>query len=129
ASYGDTGLAAATSYSYRVRAADAAGNLSGYSNVAGATTQNPPPASAPAAAYGFNEGTGLTSADGSGNGLTGTLTNGPVWTAGKNGNALSFDGVDDKVSLPSTLDISALPLTLEAWVRPANFSNWHVIFS
>ena len=71
----------------------------------------------------------MTTADGSGNGLTGTLTNGPVWTAGKNGNALSFDGVDDKVSLPSTLDISALPLTLEAWVRPANFSNWHVIFS
>ena len=33
ASYSDTGLAGATSYSYRVRAADAAGNLSGYSTV------------------------------------------------------------------------------------------------
>src|SRR5205814_1424211 len=37
-SYSNTGLAAATSYSYRVRAADAAGNLSGYSNTATATT-------------------------------------------------------------------------------------------
>jgi len=37
-SFNDTGLAATTSYSYRVRAADAAGNLSGYSNVASATT-------------------------------------------------------------------------------------------
>src|SRR6266571_1743419 len=37
-SFNDTGLAAATSYSYRVRAADAAGNLSAYSNVASART-------------------------------------------------------------------------------------------
>src|SRR5213079_2714214 len=36
--YSDTGLAANTSYSYRVRATDAAGNPSGYSNVASATT-------------------------------------------------------------------------------------------
>ena len=53
----------------------------------------------------------------------------PVWIAGKNGNALSFDGIDDKVALPSTLDVAALPFTLEAWVRPANFSPWHAIFS
>ena len=32
--FNDTGLTAATSYSYRVRATDAAGNLSGYSSVA-----------------------------------------------------------------------------------------------
>src|SRR5439155_12843968 len=37
-SVSDTGLTQATSYSYRVRATDAAGNLSGYSNVASATT-------------------------------------------------------------------------------------------
>ena len=37
-SFSDAGLAARTSYSYRVRATDAAGNLSGYSNVASATT-------------------------------------------------------------------------------------------
>src|ERR1700680_1688710 len=37
--YNDTGLAASTSYSYRVRATDAAGNLSAYSGTASATTQ------------------------------------------------------------------------------------------
>jgi hypothetical protein len=37
-SFGNGGLAASTSYSYRVRAADAAGNLGAYSNVATATT-------------------------------------------------------------------------------------------
>jgi chitodextrinase len=36
--FNDTGLTASTSYSYRVRATDAAGNLSAYSNVASATT-------------------------------------------------------------------------------------------
>ncbi len=36
--YSDTGLSASTNYSYRVRATDAAGNLSGYSNTASATT-------------------------------------------------------------------------------------------
>jgi chitodextrinase len=36
--YNSTGLSSRTSYSYRVRATDAAGNLSGYSNVASATT-------------------------------------------------------------------------------------------
>ncbi|HVT08251.1 MAG TPA: fibronectin type III domain-containing protein, partial [Polyangia bacterium] len=38
ATFADTGLAAGVSYSYRVRASDAAGNLGGYSNVATATT-------------------------------------------------------------------------------------------
>jgi len=36
--YADTGLSAATAYSYRVRATDAAGNLGAYSNSASATT-------------------------------------------------------------------------------------------
>ncbi len=43
--YSATGLTAATSYSYRVRATDAAGNLSNYSNTASATTQTGPPPS------------------------------------------------------------------------------------
>lgn len=39
-SFNDTGLTPSTSYSYRVRATDAAGNLSGYSNTATATTSS-----------------------------------------------------------------------------------------
>jgi hypothetical protein len=41
--YNDTGLTANTSYSYQVRATDAAGNLSAYSNTASATTLAPAP--------------------------------------------------------------------------------------
>jgi subtilisin family serine protease len=43
-SFGDTGLAASTTYSYFVKARDAAGNVSTSSNTASATTQPPPPA-------------------------------------------------------------------------------------
>ena len=54
ASFNDTGLAAATSYSYRVRAADAAGNLSGYSSVQNATTQAGPDTQAPTVPAGLS---------------------------------------------------------------------------
>jgi len=49
ASYADSGLNGSTSYTYRVRAADAAGNLSGYSNTASATTQSSGDTQAPSA--------------------------------------------------------------------------------
>ena len=42
-SYKDTSVSPSTSYSYRVRASDAAGNLGPYSNAASATTPSAPP--------------------------------------------------------------------------------------
>ena len=50
--FSDTGLSASTSYSYRVRAADAVPNLSGYSSTASATTQTAPDTQAPTAPTG-----------------------------------------------------------------------------
>src|SRR5207248_1411343 len=44
--YSDTGLSAASGYSYQMQAFDTAGNLSLFSNVASATTQSPPTAPA-----------------------------------------------------------------------------------
>lgn len=82
------------------------------------------------AAYAVDEGTGLTTIDVSGHNYTGSLLNGVGWTTlGKSGNAVSFDGVNDKISLPSSLDIPALPFTLEAWIRPTSFADWRAIFS
>lgn len=49
----------------------------------------------------LDQGSGTSAADSSGNGNTGTLTNGPTWAAGKRGTAVSFDGVDDYVSVPN----------------------------
>ena len=53
-SFNDTGLAASTSYSYRVRAADAAGNLSGYSSIQNATTQAGPDTQPPTVPSGLS---------------------------------------------------------------------------
>ena len=53
-SFNDTGLAASTTYRYRVRAADAAANLSGYSSVQNATTQAGPDTQAPTVPAGLS---------------------------------------------------------------------------
>ncbi len=69
------------------------------------------------AAYPFSEGSGTTTMDVSGNGHDGTLLNGVTWTsAGIEGHALQFDGVDDYVDLGPVLDVAS-HLSLEAWVK------------
>src|SRR5215510_9249799 len=77
----------------------------------------------------FDEGSGTIVADSSGNGNNGTLVNGPVWTAGRVGNALYFDGVNDNVTVPdsNSLDLSSA-FTLSAWVNPAaTFTDYRSI--
>ena len=71
-SFNDSGLTAATSYSYEVRAVDGAGNLGPFSNIASAVTSQTN-SSGLVAAYGFNEGTGTTVTDASGNGNVGSI--------------------------------------------------------
>src|SRR5262249_17535249 len=56
--YNNAGLNASTTYNYRVRATDAAGNFSGYSNTSVATTAAA--STGLLAGYSFNEGTGST---------------------------------------------------------------------
>jgi len=51
--FGDTGLIAGTSCSYRVRAADAAGNLGAYSSISSATTTQASDATAPSVPTGL----------------------------------------------------------------------------
>src|SRR3990167_9554249 len=49
--------------------------------------------------WAFDEGSGTTAGDSSGNGNNGTLVNGPTWTTGKVGSgALDFDGTNDYVA-------------------------------
>jgi prepilin-type N-terminal cleavage/methylation domain-containing protein len=68
----------------------------------------------------FEEGSGTTAKDQSGNNNTGTLINGPTWTQGKVGSALSFDGVDDRVDLGNVLNFGTGAFTISAWVKPTN---------
>ena len=45
----------------------------------------------------LDDGSGTSATDASTNGNTGTLTNGPTWTTGQIGGAVSFDGTDDYI--------------------------------
>ena len=80
-------------------------------------------------AWGFDEASGTTTADASGRGNTGTLS-GPTRNAGgRFGGALSFDGINDWVTVPDadSLDLTS-GMTLEAWVRPTAIgSNWRSV--
>ena len=98
--YSNTGLSSSTSYSYRVRATDAANNLSRYSNVASAVTQAP--STGLVAAYSFNEGTGTAVGDASGMGNPGTTANTTWTTSGKFGSALVFNGSNAPASRSPT---------------------------
>jgi chitodextrinase len=76
------------------------------------------------AAYAFDEGSGSTVADVSGNGNDGTTRN-TAWTTGKYGSALSFNGRDSWVTVPSSASLALSgKMTLEAWVRPASADEW-----
>jgi Concanavalin A-like lectin/glucanases superfamily len=71
------------------------------------------------AAYSFDEGSGATVADASGNGNTGAV-NGAIWTnVGRFGAALAFNGSNTWVTVndANSLDLST-GMTLEAWVYP-----------
>jgi hypothetical protein len=120
-SYSDTGLAGGTSYSYRIYAAASTGNLSLNSTSVSLTTGGGGGGASLVTAYGMNEGSGSTLADASGAGHIGTLVNGPLWVAGQAtyGQALSFDGVNDTVSVanPSTYNVGTADFTIELWAK------------
>jgi len=67
----------------------------------------------------FDEGNGIAAGDSSGNNNSGILQNGPVWGDGKYGKALSFDGIDDYVSVQDSLSLEVTNgITIAAWIYP-----------
>jgi hypothetical protein len=107
------------------RARDAAGNTATSSVTV--TVGNITPAGL-VLALGFNEGMGGTVADVSGNANNGTISNATWTTAGKFGNALSFNGSNARVNIndANSIDLTA-GMTLEAWVRPSAINGWETI--
>jgi hypothetical protein len=71
----------------------------------------------------FDEGSGTVAYDSSGNGNNGNLTNGPTWTDGKVGGALSFDGVNDYVNVPSIQSVNGGGVTFAVWIKPTHFDS------
>ena len=76
------------------------------------------------AAYAFNEGTGTTVTDSSGNGNNGTIANATWTTAGKYGDALVFNGTNAPVTIPDAASLHLTTgMTLEAWVNPSTVTS------
>ncbi|MFO0793482.1 MAG: LamG-like jellyroll fold domain-containing protein, partial [Candidatus Brocadiaceae bacterium] len=79
------------------------------------------------ALYVFDEGSGATALDTSGNGNNGTI-NDATWTTGKIGSALSFDGTSSYILLSNTLDAFS-EFTCAAWVKADDLSVKRGIFT
>jgi chitodextrinase len=81
------------------------------------------------ASYDFDAGSGSVLADRSGNGNDGVIS-GAAWSkGGKYGGALTFDGVDDWVTVAdsSSLDLTK-GMTIEAWVNPTALTGrWRTV--
>jgi len=137
-SYADSGLAAGTTYWYRVRAVDAS-NGSAWSPVASAATQAaPPPASyasvigtdTPVAWWRLGETSGTTAANQVAGGSAGTYTGGfilnqPSLLATDMVNrAVAFNGSSGRVSVPSSAGLQLTSrVSLEAWIKPTSLPS------
>ena len=77
----------------------------------------------------MDEGSGSTVYDQSGNNNNGTIY-GATWVTGRFGNALSFDGIDDKVSIPDSPTLDGMTqLTIEAWVKPITLGAYKPVLA
>jgi hypothetical protein len=80
------------------------------------------------AAWGFDEGSGDTVEDLSGQGHDGVISNAEWTTAGRFGGALSFNGEDSWVTVADAPDLHlAVGMTLEAWVRPTTIDGFESV--
>ncbi|MEK7152438.1 MAG: LamG-like jellyroll fold domain-containing protein, partial [Patescibacteria group bacterium] len=123
----DTRSAANGQHTLTAVARDAAGNVT-TSPGSTVTVQNQVVAGGLVAAYNFNQGSGSTLADRTGNGHTGTIS-GATWNAsGKYGSALSFNGTSNWVTIPDANDLDLTnAMTIEAWVKPNTLTGWRTI--
>jgi hypothetical protein len=78
--------------------------------------------------WAFEEGSGTTAVDSSGNNNDGTIAGGPIWQDGVVGKCLSFDGSDDQVGLGTGNNLPVdtnEPFSMNMWLHPtATLEYW-----
>jgi hypothetical protein len=80
----------------------------------------------------FNEGVGATTADATGHGYTGALSNNPVWVTSTAplvfnpvaGTAVLLDGINGFVTVPHQSDLDAYPFTSSTWFKVLSPNPW-----
>lgn len=85
----------------------------------------------PVGSWSFEEGGGTVAADSSGNNNNGTLKNGPTWTTGQVGGALSFDGVNDYIDCGNgaSLSMGTGSFAIEAWIKTSANPTYALVVS
>ncbi len=76
----------------------------------------------------FEEGSGTTAYDSSGNGLDGELVGGVTWTQGRFGGGIELDGTSGYVSVPD-FELTTDTITFVAWVNGWKGGDWAPILS
>jgi len=75
-----------------------------------------------AGSWGFEAGSGTTAIDSSGNSNDATFVGTPTWVTSASGNAISFDGIDQSLTVPdptnNSLDFTQ-SFTVSTWVQPS----------
>ncbi len=120
-------------YTVRLDAKNSRGTTSAYASInvteASGGTEAGEGGDGLVAAYNFEEASGAAVVDASGQGNHGTISGAARTSAGKFGWALSFDGVDDWVTVndSNSLDLTN-SMTLMAWVYPTDtMSGWRAV--
>jgi methionine-rich copper-binding protein CopC len=108
------------------RAADDSGNIqSPGGGVAVNVKLAPTSTTGLVAAFDFNAGSGTTVTDASSSHNNGTITNATWVSNGQFGGALSFNGTNSWVTIPSSSSLNlSSGMTLEAWVKPATATGY-----
>ena len=122
-SYTDTGLRNGVAYYYVISATGTSGTGID-STQAGGTPIGPELRTQ----LRFDESSGTTATDSTGNGWDGTLIDGPAWAAGRINNAVSLDGDNDHVTLPAGVLVGLGDFTISAWVKLNTVTNWSRVF-
>ena len=71
----------------------------------------------------FDDGTGSTAMDSSGNNNHGTIVNAPIWVDGRFGGGLAFDGSGNCVNTNQKLLNGRREFTVVAWVKPGTITS------
>ncbi len=123
--YLDTNLSVGTTYCYTVAATNNLGGISADSVSSCAITLPATSATNLLAYWTFDEGTGSTAFDSSGNTNTGAvLLGGGNWAAGIINGALNFDGESTQVTVSNAASLNPVrTITVSAWVNAPYWFN------
>jgi hypothetical protein len=76
----------------------------------------------------FDDGSGTTAFDSSGNGNDGTLIGGAQWVEGQLGGALEFNGQNARLDAPY-IPLDSRSFTITMWVNPVLYTGEQIVFS